>query len=85
MNEKLLRMAEKHALEQILSEFPKDLEYNIILERIGNDEMFDVEGDEDIIIWDVFEGYDPAQVVEVIENAKDAAVRLIEAVLEKPE
>lgn len=76
MDEKLLRMAEKHALTTFLSEFPADEDYDDITSRMSEGDL------EGILVWEPFEDKDPSQVVEHIENLKDATIELIEAVLE---
>ena len=77
--EQKIKMAEKHALDHFLSDYPHEKEYDDIIDQISEDNM------DDILIWEPFENHDPSQVAEWIENLKDATIVLIENVLEKPE
>jgi hypothetical protein len=69
--------AEKHALGQYLSEYPEDMEYNEILERIGSGNLEDKDGDIIIVLWEPFEDRDTSSVVEDINNTKDSTLDLL--------
>jgi hypothetical protein len=72
--------AEQHALGQFLSEYPADMEYNEILERIEADNRDDESGDNIILVWEPFEYTDPSSLSENINNAKEATLELLKDV-----
>jgi hypothetical protein len=75
--EKIEQSAEKQALDGFLTEYPDDMEYNEILERLSNDDLVDDFGDTLILVWEPFEREDPSKVSEYIENSKDSLVELL--------
>lgn len=77
--EQKIKMAERHALDHFLSDYPHEKEYDDIIDQISEGNM------DDILIWEPFENHDPGIVAGWIENLKDATIVLIENVLEKPE
>jgi hypothetical protein len=72
--------AEQHALGQYLSEYPEDMEYEDIIERLVTNNLVNEESH--IVIWEPFEEGDPARVAVHIENAKSATLTLLKEVFE---
>lgn len=72
-------MAEKHALDHFLSDYPHEKEYDDIIDQISEGNM------DDILIWEPFENHDPGNIAGWIDSLKDATITLIEGIVEKPE
>ena len=79
--EQLDKLAENFALDHYLSEYPQDMEYDEIIERISSDNRDDEDDETIIVIWEPFENHDPASVSEHINDLKDAARKLIDNVI----
>lgn len=73
--------AEQHALGQFLSEYPENMDYDEIIERLSTGTLDDEDGNTLILIWEPFENRDPSTVAEDIENCKETTFELIKEIL----
>jgi hypothetical protein len=73
-----------YALNQWLSDYPADMTYEDIIDRLQTDEWSEPMGDDDdedanrLIEWYIIEGHSGDQIAEFIEDTYDSAVRLVE-------
>jgi hypothetical protein len=59
-----MKHSERFALDHFLSEYPRDLPFDEVIERILDDE------DDEVGVWDVAENYGRAGVVEMIDDLR---------------
>ena len=59
-----MKHSERFALDHFLSEYPRDLPYDEIIERILDDE------DDEVGVWDLAENHGRAAVVEMIDDLR---------------
>lgn len=73
--EEFEKKAEYAALDQYLSEYPKELSYDEIIDIISKDEE-DLLDDNNIMIWEVVKhAYYSGDLVQYIENTKDCLIK----------
>ena len=63
-----MKVSERFALEQWLSDYPDTMSYDSVLQVIGLD-TFD-SGDNGIILWEVIENYPSEDIVEIIDDTR---------------
>ena len=66
-NPELIARCEYFALNQFLSEFPEDMDYDEIIQRLIDDDL-DEDGDPIITVWEPFESHPTEVVAEYIED-----------------
>ena len=65
-----MKVSERFALEQWLSDYPDTMSYASVLQVIGLD-LF-CSGDHGIILWEMIENYPNDDIIEIIENTRSS-------------
>jgi hypothetical protein len=65
-----MKVSERFALEQWLSDYPDTMSYASVLQVIGLD-LF-CSGDNGIILWEMIENYPNDDIIEIIENTRSS-------------
>jgi hypothetical protein len=65
-----MKVSERFALEQWLSDYPDTMSYASVLQVIGLD-LFS-SGDHGIILWEMIENYPNDDIIEIIENTRSS-------------
>lgn len=65
-----MKVSERFALEQWLSDYPDTMSYDSVLQVIGLDTFHS--GDNGIILWEMIENYPNDDIIEIIENTRSS-------------
>jgi hypothetical protein len=65
-----MKVSERFALEQWLSDYPDTMSYESVLQVIGLDTFHS--GDNGIILWEMIENYPNDDIIEIIENTRSS-------------